>query len=426
MGIVGGLSAQEKNSPNLDKTRLCLPPVFYGVPGFTTEIHFVNAVYALPGAPFPVVKVNSPVGEVTRRAWTFTPGQSQSGDHSLSFSIVLSQGESSKKSVVETALIRVVPRNAGEGDNISILIIGDSLTHASGYPNELGRLLSLPGNPRWTMIGSHRPPGAKEKICHEGYGGWTWARFATKFEDGNSQTGNRRNSPFLFPGEGGKPALNFARYLEIVAGGRRPDFVIIMLGINDCFHPDPNDPEAVTARIDQMMKHAEVLLAAIRKDSPGSEIGICLTTPGNSRQEAFFANYKNRYSRDGWKKIQFHLLERQLRGFGNRQAENLFLVPTAWHIDPVQGFPDKNAVHPNDYGYRQIASDIYAWIKWRLHVREAANAAKRRDLPARFRLNSRFLASRTNHNLADADSLRSLTCIQNRVGDIFRLERSSD
>ena len=163
--------------------------------------------------------------------------------------------------------------------------------------------------------------------------------------------------------------LDFARYLQIHAGGNQPDFITILLGINDCFHPDPNDAKAVEERIDLMMKNAEILLAAMRKGSPDSEIGICLTTPGNLRDGAFYANYKDRYTRAGWKKIQYRLVERQLADFGNRESENIFVVPTSLHLDTTAGYPENNGVHPNEAGYRQIAADIYCWIKWRLAER---------------------------------------------------------
>ena len=57
----------------------------------------------------------------------------------------------------------------GKGKDMTLLIVGDSLTHASAYPNEIARLLALPGNPRWTMIGTHKPAGVAAGVVHEGY-----------------------------------------------------------------------------------------------------------------------------------------------------------------------------------------------------------------------------------------------------------------
>ena len=36
------------------------------------------------------------------------------------------------------------------------------------------------------------------------------------------------------------------------------------------------------------------------------------------------------------------------------------------NLDPVDGYPVDNGVHPNAAGYRQTGASIYAWIKSRL------------------------------------------------------------
>jgi len=48
---------------------------------------------------------------------------------------------------------------------------------------------------------------------------------------------------------------------------------------------------------------------------------------------------------------------------GNRQGEGIYLVPTEMNIDPVDGFPVNNGVHPNPIGYAQIGASFYAWLK---------------------------------------------------------------
>ncbi|HEY5315476.1 MAG TPA: hypothetical protein VIK18_23295, partial [Pirellulales bacterium] len=99
------------------------------------------------------------------------------------------------------------------------------------------------------------------------------------------------------------------------------------------------------------------------------DLAICLTPAPNTREAAFVANYKNKYHRWGWKRIQHRLVERELSHFGGRQKEGIFVIPTELGLDPVGGYPENNAVHPAEAGYRQIAATIYAWIKWRLAAR---------------------------------------------------------
>ena len=100
--------------------------------------------------------------------------------------------------------------------------------------------------------------------------------------------------------------------------------------------------------------------------APAAKLAICLTPPPNSRQEAFEANYQDRYTRWGWKRIQHRLVERQLEHFAEDTQRNLSLIPTQVNIDPIDGYPADNAVHPNQSGYQQIGTSIYAWLKSQL------------------------------------------------------------
>ncbi len=60
------------------------------------------------------------------------------------------------------------------GQAARLLIVGDSLTHASAYPNDLAKRLSEPGGPKWTMLGSidqrGRRPGSPTKGTADGPG----------------------------------------------------------------------------------------------------------------------------------------------------------------------------------------------------------------------------------------------------------------
>ncbi len=266
----------------------------------------------------------------------------------------------------------MIAADAGAGKSISLLIVGDSLTHATAHPNELARLLSLPGNPTWKMLGTHVPASATEGVRHEGYGGWTWSRFATHHEPNPDGTYRKRSSPFVFLNEDQKPQLDVARYFKETADDQRPDVVFFLLGINDCFSANPDDPAAIDAKIDAMFEHADTLLADFRKAAPNADLAICVTTPPNARESGFEANYKGRYHRWGWKRIQHRLVERQLARFqqapeqSRERVPHLFLVPTQLNLDPVDGYPENNGVHPNTFGYQQIGGSLYAWLKWRM------------------------------------------------------------
>jgi lysophospholipase L1-like esterase len=343
--------------------RLTLPPTVYAIPGVEMNLYFANTVLVAEGQKV-AFEVECPLGKVEEHRWTLNAVEQQLGQVPLKLKV---KNQSGKVVEEATTQVRIVSAEAGKDRDLTLLIVGDSLTHASAYPNEVARLLALPGNPRWRMIGTHKPAGAAAAVVHEGYGGWTWAAFASRFDPKNPEPGYKGSSPFVFAvGDPPQAKLDVARYFAERAGGKSPDFIIVMLGINDCFGFNPDDAVQLDTQIDGVFKEADKLIAEFRRAAPRATIGICLTTPGNSRDAAFVANYQDRYTRWGWRRIQHRLVERQLMHFGNREAERVCIVPTELNLDVTDGYPENNGVHPNPAGYKQIGTTIYCWLKSRL------------------------------------------------------------
>jgi len=342
--------------------RLLLPTECYAVVGVPMSIYYDNIVLTEKPEDYRF-QFQCDVGASEPRRWTVTPGAGDAGPHRLTVSV--SDGKGKTLGTAQTTL-HVVPAEAGQGKTVRLLIVGDSLTAGGVYAREIARLLSLPGNPAWTMFGTNRRGSEPVGAVHEGYGGWTWARFVSYYDPGKAPPGRPDRSPFVFPAADGKPQLDLPQYFATACKGQTPDFVTIMLGINDCFGAKVDDPKAMDETIDKMFGSAETLLAAFRKAAPQAALGVCLTTPPNARESGFQANYKDKYHRWGWKQIQHRLVERQLGHFGGREAQRIFVVPTELNVDPVDGYPENNGVHPNTAGYNQIGQAIYAWLKWRL------------------------------------------------------------
>ena len=361
LGALGVRSTVAQGGPG-GSLRLTLPPAFYAVAGIETSLYYDNVVLTETPEAYRFT-VTCDLGTSEERRWTVTPAAGDVGTHHLTVTVADAQG---KELGNASTTLRVVPADAGAGRSMRLLIVGDSLTHATAYHNEVARLLSLPGNPTWKMLGTFKPGNAAEGVAHEGYGGWTWLRFATHYEPEPDGTYKKRSSPFVYLGADGKPVLDVKRYFDQECGGERPDFVTFLLGINDCFGANPEDPANLDARIDAMFAQADVLIAAFREAAPDADLGLCVTTPPNSRESGFEANYKGAYHRWGWRRIQHRLVLRELEKFIGREAEHLFVVPTELNIDPVDGYPDNNGVHPNAVGYKQIGASLYAWLKARL------------------------------------------------------------
>lgn len=358
LAIVPGIITAE-DAPDL---RLTLPPVAYAVVGATIGVDFDNIVLTQMPEAYRFV-VDCPIGETVQSRWTVTAKETDIGEHRWRVSVWKEDQKLAEKSMTW----QVYPATAGQRREISLLLIGDSLTHATIYPNDLAKRMSQPHQPQWTMLGTHRPASAAMGVAHEGYGGWTWDRFVRHYEPMPDPSMRKISSPFVFL-ENEQPRLDVPRYLQESCHGQRPDYVTFFLGINDCFGANPDDPAKMDEHIDRVFASAETLLNAFRKAAPDAELGILLTTPPNARQSAFEANYQDRYTRWGWKRIQHRLVERQLKQFGGREDDHIFIVPTELNLDPVTGYPENNAVHPNTEGYQQIAASLHAWLTSRWHA----------------------------------------------------------
>ena len=336
--------------------RLTLPKMAYAIPGREVGVFYENVVLTEHPEHYRFV-VECDIGQPYENRWIVAPTPEQVGDHPWTLKIF--HGE---KAVAENSmLVRVANPEFAIRRERRVLLVGDSLTHASIYPNDLYRRLSDSHQPLWKFLGTHHPANANPGVYHEGYGGWTWQRFLNHFDRMAAPDQKFPRSPFVYL-ENDEAKLDLPRYINESCDGKAPDFIVFFLGINDCFGANPTDPRLMDEQIDTVLANAEKLIAAFREVAPHAEIGICLTPPANKRDSGFEANYKGRYLRTGWHRIQHRLVERQLKQFSDRQAEHISIVPLELYLDTEKGYPVDNAVHPNANGYQQLAATLEAWI----------------------------------------------------------------
>lgn len=379
LGVAASVCRAAENAPAsptasaapVHSPRLLLPPVIYAAPGREANLYFDNVVLAPRGRIY-LFDVTCAKGRQQEERWTWTPAENESGDYALALEV---RDQEDKVVAQGKTVVRVAKAGAGQGQALSLLAIGDSLTNASVYTDELLKLFAVPGNPALKLVGTHKVAGTAEGNVHEGYGGWTFSRFMTQYVAKPQEKRNLGSSPFVFL-QDGKPVFDFSRYVRESLGGTAPDVITIMLGTNDVFGAkDENLEESVTA----ILANADKLLAGIRAGAPNAKIGLVTTVPPSASQDAFGANYAANQTRWQYRKNQHRLVERMIGHFGNREAENLFLVPAYLNLDCVNNYPQSevpanaratvkvvragNGVHPAGEGYRQIADSIYCWLR---------------------------------------------------------------
>ncbi|WP_339736438.1 SGNH/GDSL hydrolase family protein [uncultured Gimesia sp.] len=362
----------ESESGLKNPLRLVLPPIIYAVPGLETNVYFDNVVLAINPANY-VFDVHCNRGFLQNDRWTYTPEEKEIGDYAFELKILDQNNQvvSSQKS-----RLRVVPAATGKDKTLSLLMIGDSLTHGSIYARHVLELSKKFEGPQLKFVGSHNPNNDPE-VRHEGYSGWTALRFATLFKE-TARTGDHkeRGSPFLYADEQGKPKFDFPRYCKEFNDGKAPDVVTIFLGPNDVYSASDETIETIAGT---MLKNVGALVDMIQAYSKETKIGLMLPVPPAATQNAFGNPYDGSLTRWQYKRNQQYVVELMSKIYKDKADQNIFLVPTNLNLNCVHNYPTRkgplnsrnpqevvrqnNAVHPDLNGYQQIGDSVFFWLK---------------------------------------------------------------
>ena len=351
--------------------RLILPPLIPAVPGVEANIYFENVIIAVNPANY-VFDVDCEKGMNQSERWTFTPTAEEAGSYALKLRVI--DGNNAVIAEADTT-IQVLPAGTGKDKAVTLMAIGDSLTHASIYTQTLLERCAEPDTPELTLVGSHAPK-EDPKNRHEGYGGWTAERFATRYTGATrDKPFSEWGSPFLYKNGENPPELEFSRYCAENNGGAAPNFVTIFLGCNDVFGAKDDNLEST---IDGIFQHMDVLIGMIHALDSTTRIGLIAPVPPAPDQDSFGISYKNGQTRWQYLKNQHRLLERMNETYGGHEAEGLSLIPAYVNLDCHRNYPSGDvpanartevkvpriydSVHPNASGYQQIGDSIYGWL----------------------------------------------------------------
>ncbi len=360
-----------------------LPNALYAVPGVEMNLYFRNIFLTVNHGNY-VFDVTCEVGANYGKRWSFMPTAQNAGkEYPLSIKVYDQDGLAAEGSTV----VHVAQTGAGKGKDISILMVGDSLTDHAVYPARLLELCRQEGNPNLKMVGSHCGGGKAVQpggVAHEGYGGWGWGSFLHLYQDPakakDPAAGYRVRSKFLVS-ENGKTAFSLAAYLKKYNDGKIPDVITFQLGVNDVFALTDENRQA---GIEKILKNADELIAAFRKEAPEAWIGVGYVTPG-SGQDSFGTNYKNGQTAWGYCKNQFQMNIAMAAHFAKYHDPKLIMIPTCVNLDCENNFPVRrskineenseyeirqvNGVHPAASGYRQVGDTFYSWLKYLLSTK---------------------------------------------------------
>lgn len=306
---------------------LALAPEVDATVGATARVEF----YALLGvASAPYTFTTSGPGVSNGLHWEWTPEGGDIGEHTLTISAFLGASLVESKSTT----VRVAPNPGVEG---RILLVGDSLTALSRYPNALASLLAAHPRADWSLVGSVM--GTMPNVRFEAISGYTWVLFVNQ-------------GPFAPTG-----TLDVPGYIATTLGGIAPDRIVFGLGTNDISPAvDPNPPYGpinVEAVITTMIQYADLLIAAWRSAAPNAVIGVELIPPPNPDPLAWPATFPLATYRT----IHHRAIERMIEHWSG--SDDVTLIATNTSI-PALGFADN--VHPSVFGAADQAQMVYGWL----------------------------------------------------------------
>lgn len=347
--------AVDKNISNIDWSSaitLTLPKAVYGITGEECRI-FADNIFLLHDKNLVEIKIDCPVGSFDGKWWRYTA--EVPGVYNMRVDAFDRAGR-----CVGQAETQIVISDAANGndENISMLMIGDSLFAGAQCANSLLKNMREHGNENFYLTGSHAGRGAAlelGKAAVEAYGGWRWSHFVEKFED--SDTYNSK-SKFIRVMPDGSKELDFAGYLEKYHQGKAPDVIVILLGCNDIAHASMDDYDSWLA---DSKRYRKLLLDHIRANAPEAVIGLVTLPPANGRNKAYVDNYHGVVVHQQYRFNQLNYVRELMREYQDDPGYSV--VPIFTSIDPLADYPEDNAIHPNDRGYADFAKAIEAWLK---------------------------------------------------------------
>lgn len=228
-------------------------------------------------------------------------------------------------------------------DSVRILTVGDSLTAPGMWQSRMRDNLIATGT-SVELVGSQ----GSDSLHHEGRSGRKWSWFAGS------------ESPFWYNG-----SLDFGHYVSTYLDSTPPTHIIFALGVNDVGLVSLSNSDAA---ISASITSASLLVDAIHATVPLAEIGIWLLPPGSSSDANFTANYGTGPG-TAWnhKQVQHKYVKQTIIIFGNREEENISLIPTNLVIDPSDypiGHYSGNALHPTIVGQYAFGDVMASWVRF--------------------------------------------------------------
>lgn len=348
---------------DIESTIINLPATIYALVGYELNIYFENLTERYQDYDWDVV---CDKGAQYERGFKITPANADVGTYSLKIRIY------NKKQLFKevTSTLKITALNAGSGETVSVIILGDSTTYNGICVGKLNENFSNDVMDLETIGTMGTAPDN-----HEGRSGWDMADYFTKesitYTDGRGTIYNPFYNPVTHTFD--------ANYYFTNSGIEKPDWFFINMGINDVFGYTTD--EDLNNAMPLLLERYSAMVESILDASADTKVGVCLTIPPNHSQDAFGKAYLCSQTRDRYKRNNTILVNALIDLFKDKEADRIYIIPIHTNLDTIYNMgletipvnarnpityesPIGNGgVHPVASGYWQIADIYTAFIK---------------------------------------------------------------
>ncbi len=330
-----------------------IPPYIFACEGRECNVYFDNLHLSAIVDYEHNVDTSTSVGKQQRERFTWIPAGAQA---SGTITIDVHHPRNSVKLSTKTVQLRAAAASAGTGVTRKLIVVGDSLVNGGVITQTL---LDISGSDAMhvTTLGT-QGTGPNN---HEGRSGWTINQYVTS------------GSPFYI-----SSAVNFPQYLTNNSIAV-PDWVIVALGINDCF--GQTDDTACSTLADAELTKLDTLITSIKAAGAGVKVGLVLPSLPSFYAESFGENYATGQTRWRFKRNILIWSRQLIAKYTGQEASRIYLIPSNTALDTVNNMStasvaavnsrssvttarQNNGVHPGTSGYQQIADAIWAFLKF--------------------------------------------------------------
>lgn len=351
-GVAGSYAeiwASEKGKPfvAVKGEELALPEKIHSFVNEPIKLYFLNATQYINYDNIVIEADTSGRGTVYSDRWEYTPTEAEA------FALNLFVYDKTTNELLSKETFAVKVEGKTNADNLSVLVIGDSLVNAH---TETETVLSLAqsGGYDITLLGTRGVAGSLNQ--HEGRGGWTAQMYCEK----ENAASGRVVNPFYNASIEEDIKFDFNYYMT-TQGYEDVDCVVFQLGVNDVF--SPRKDSELTPLMNAHLSYMEYMIKNVQAYNPNIKIILNLIVPCSSNQAHFDAAYEagtipertaerckvNTYT------TNLALIEK----FSN--YENVYLSQFNTSINSESDFKDH--VHPTTVGYTDLGTHLYSFIR---------------------------------------------------------------